>query len=64
MQITCYSSDELKKLARIINDILLETRGRFPELSTDDVVQRVCAIADQGERDISKFREAVMAKAA
>lgn len=64
MQITCYSSDELKKLARIISEILSETRSRCPELSTDDVVQRVCAIADQGERDISKFREAVMAAAA
>ena len=64
MQITCYSSDELKKLARIINEILVETRARCPELTRDEVVQRVCAIADQGERDISKFREAVMANAA
>ncbi|WP_045837049.1 hypothetical protein [Hyphomicrobium sp. 99] len=64
MQITCYSSDELKKLAHIITEILAETRSRYPELSTDDVVQRVCAIADQGERDISKFRKAVMMDAA
>lgn len=64
MQNTCYSSDELKKLAHIINEILIETRTHRPELSTDDVVQRLCAIADRGERDISKFRAAVMNQAA
>ncbi|SFV26912.1 hypothetical protein [Hyphomicrobium facile] len=64
MQNTCYSSDELKKLAHIINEILTEARSHRPELSTDDVVQRLCAIADQGERDISKFRAAVMNQAA
>jgi len=64
MQTTCYTSDDLKQLARIISEILAETRSRFPELSTDEVVQRVCAIADQGERDISKFRQALVMEAA
>ncbi|RUO97339.1 hypothetical protein [Hyphomicrobium sp.] len=55
-----YTSDELKNLARILNDILVEARRHRPELSTDDVVQRVCALADEGERDHGKFFRAVL----
>jgi len=54
-----YSSDELKSLARILNTLLVEARDERPELSTDDVVQRVYALADRGERDATKLRHAV-----
>lgn len=54
-----YSSDELKSLVRILNDILTEARKHRPDLSTDDVVQRVCTLADRGERDTGRFREAI-----
>lgn len=64
MQVISYSSDELKKLARIISDILAEAQKRRPELSTDEVVRRICALADHGERDIAKLRSAVLKKAA
>jgi hypothetical protein len=64
MQVVSYSSDELKNLARIINEILAEAQERRPELSTDDVVQRVCEFADEGEKDASKLRAAVFARAA
>jgi hypothetical protein len=53
-----YSSDELKKLARILNEILVQARMRDPEVSTDDIVQRVCALIDHGEQDATKLRNA------
>jgi hypothetical protein len=55
-----YSSDELKTLARVLNEILAEARKVRPELSTDDVVQRVCALADRGERDAKSLYDAVL----
>ncbi|MBS0233405.1 MAG: hypothetical protein JSR99_07950 [Proteobacteria bacterium] len=59
-----YSSDELKNLARILNEILVQARKRDPEMSTDDIVQRVCALADGGERDIRKLESAAFDPAA
>ncbi len=53
-----YSSDELKNLARILNEILVQARKSDPEVSADAIVQRVCALADGGERDIAKLKSA------
>jgi hypothetical protein len=55
-----YSSDELKALARTLGDILVEARTLRPDLSTDDVVQHVCALADDGERDAKNLHIAVL----
>ncbi|MBS0250536.1 MAG: hypothetical protein JSR78_05665 [Proteobacteria bacterium] len=54
-----YSSDELKSLVRILNEILVQARTCRPDLATDDVVERVCSLADRGERDAQKLRQAV-----
>lgn len=54
-----YSSDELKSLVRILNDILAHARTCRPDLATDDVVERVFSLADRGERDAQKLRQAV-----
>ena len=54
-----YSSDELKSLVRILNDILNEARKCRPELSTDDIVQRFFMLADRGERDARTLHDAV-----
>lgn len=54
-----YSSDELKSLVRILNDILAQARASRPDLATDDVVERVFSLADRGERDPQKLRQAV-----
>jgi hypothetical protein len=64
MQVIGYSSDELKHLARIISDVIGEAQTRRSELSTDEVVQRVCGLTDHGERDIAKPRNAILRKAA
>lgn len=56
----CYNSDELKSLVRILNDILSEARRCRPDLSTDDIVQRVFALADRGERSAQELRDAVL----
>lgn len=55
----CYSSDELKSLVRILNDILAQARTRRPDLATDDIVERVFSLADRGERDARKLHQAV-----
>lgn len=54
-----YSSDELKSLVRILNDILAQARTSRPDLARDDVVERVFSLADRGERDPHKLRQAV-----
>ena len=54
-----YSSDELKTLARVLNDILVEARRARHQLSTDEIVQRVCSLSDGGERDAIVLRQAV-----
>ena len=54
-----YSSDELKTLVRILNEILAEAKDRRPDLSKDDIVQHVFALTDEGERSVSKLRDAV-----
>ena len=64
MQVIGYSSDELKHLARIISDVIGEAQMRRSELSTDEVVQRMCGLSGHGERDIAKPRNAVLREAA
>jgi hypothetical protein len=54
-----YSSDELKSLARILNDILAQAEKCRPDLSKDEIVDRIFSLADNGERDATKFHRAV-----
>jgi hypothetical protein len=54
-----YSSDELKTLVRILNEILVKARTCRPDLSTSEIVERVCALADGGERDADNLHNAV-----
>ena len=54
-----YSSDELKTLVRILNEIIAEAKDRRPDLSKDDIVQHAFALTDEGERSVSKLRDAV-----
>jgi hypothetical protein len=54
-----YSSDELKSLVRILNDILAEARRCRPDLSKDEIVERIFSLADDGERDAQKLHQAV-----
>jgi len=54
-----YSSDELKSLVRILNDILAEARRCRPDLSKDEIVERIFSCADSGERDAKKLHQAV-----
>ncbi len=55
-----YSSDDLKNLARILSDILAQARKLDPDISTDDIVQRVCALADRGERNAKRLKNAAL----
>jgi hypothetical protein len=57
-----YRSDELKSLARILNDILAEAQKYRPDLSKDEVVALVFSLADCGERDAKKLHRAVFGK--
>ena len=59
-----YSSDELKELRRILDDIISEARRRPVSMHVDDIVEKVFDLADHGERDPRKLRDAVLKNAA
>ena len=59
-----YSSDELKELRRILDDIISEARRRPMSMHVDDIVEKVFDLADHGERDPRKLRDAVLKNAA
>jgi hypothetical protein len=54
-----YSSDDLKSLVRILNDILAEAQRCRPDLSKDKIVERIFSLADSGERDAQKLHQTV-----
>lgn len=59
-----YSSDELKELRRVLDDIISEARQRPVSMHVDDIVEKVFELADHGERDPRKLRDAVLKSAA
>jgi hypothetical protein len=59
-----YSSDELKELRRILDDIISEARRRPELIHVDDIIEKVFELADHGERDPGKLRDAVLKNAA
>ena len=59
-----YDSDELKALHCLPEDIIKVANQKAPELDVDDIIERMFDLADQGERDPDKLREAVLKSAA
>ncbi|HVZ06204.1 hypothetical protein [Hyphomicrobium sp.] len=59
-----YSSDELKELRRVLDEIISEAGRRSAPMAVDDIIEKVFELADHGERDPRKLREAVLKTAA
>ena len=61
MTLCPYSSDELKDLHRLLKSIIDEALSHIP---VDDIIENLFDLADRGERDPDKLREAILKKAA
>lgn len=64
MPLCPYNSDELKQLHRVLEQLIAESQERALNVLVDDIIERMFDIADQGERDPAKLREAVLKRAA
>ncbi len=61
MTLCHYSSDELRRLLKTIID---EAHQRSLNLPDEDIIERLFDLADQGERDPARLREAILREAA
>jgi hypothetical protein len=64
MTLCHYSSDELDELRRLLKTIIDEAHQRSLNLADDDIIERLFDLADQGERDPARLREAILRAAA
>lgn len=64
MTLCHYSSDELDELRRLLKSIIDEAHQRALNLPDEDIIERLFDLADRGERDPARLREAVLKKAA
>jgi hypothetical protein len=64
MTLCHYSSEELDDLQRLLDSIIEAAQKRSLNIPVDDIIERVFDLADHGERDPQKLRDAVLAKAA
>ncbi|RUP00113.1 hypothetical protein [Hyphomicrobium sp.] len=64
MTLCHYSSEELDELQRLIDSIIEEAQQKSLNIPVDDIIERVYDLADRGERDPGKLREAGLANAA
>lgn len=64
MTLCHYSSDELDALRRLLKTIIDEAHQRSLNLPDEDIIERLFDLADQGERDPARLREAILREAA
>lgn len=64
MTLCPYSSDELKDLHRLLKSIIDEAQQQSLNIPVDDIIENLFDLADRGERDPEKLREAILKKAA
>lgn len=64
MTLCHYSSDELDDLRRLLKTIIDEAHQRSLNLPDEDIIERLFDLADQGERDPARLREAILRGAA
>ena len=64
MTLCPYSSDELKDLHRLLKSIIDEAQQQSLNIPVDDIIENLFDLADRGERDPDKLREAILKKAA
>ena len=64
MTLCHYSSDELDELRRLLKTIIDEAHQRSLNIPDEDIIERLFDLADQGERDPARLREAILREAA
>ena len=64
MKSCCYNSDELAYLHDLLETIISEAKELSLELPAEDIIERLYDMADEGERDLERFRAAILKSAA
>lgn len=64
MTLCHYSSDELDELRLLLKSIIDEAHQMSLNISDEDIIEKLFDLADRGERDPEKLREAILTQAA
>jgi hypothetical protein len=64
MTLCHYNSDELDELQRLLKSIIDEAHEKSLNIPDEDIIEQLFDLADQGERDPGKLRDAILTKAA
>ena len=64
MKSCSYNSDELAYLHNLLETLISEAKQMSLELSAEDIIERLYDLADEGERDLNRFRAAILKSAA
>ncbi len=64
MTLCHYSSDELDELRQLLKSIIDEAHQKSLNISDEDIIEKLFDLADHGERDPERLREAILTKAA
>jgi hypothetical protein len=64
MTLCHYSSEELDELQQLLKSIIDEAHQMSLNIADEDIIEKLFDLADQGERDPNKLREAILSQAA
>lgn len=64
MTLCHYSSEELDELQQLLKSIIDEAHQMSLNIADEDIIEKLYDLADRGERDPEKLREAILTKAA
>jgi flavin reductase (DIM6/NTAB) family NADH-FMN oxidoreductase RutF len=64
MTLCHYSSEELDELQRLLKSIIDEAHEMSLNIADEDIIEKLYDLADRGERDANKLRQAILSKAA
>jgi hypothetical protein len=64
MTLCHYSSEELDQLKVLLDTIISEAHERSLNISDEDIIETLFDLADRGERDPGKLRDAILSQRA
>lgn len=64
MTLCHYSSEELDELQHLLKTIIAEAHEMSLNIPDEDIIEKLYDLADRGERDPERLREAILIKAA
>ena len=64
MTLCHYSSEERDELLRLLKSIIDEAHEMSLNIADEDIIEKLYDLADRGERDANKLRQAILSKAA